>query len=94
MELEWLETGKGPMELPMESYDLSDTLPTTSLSEPLPRAMTRQTRPLAPWPFPNIPPAQFETLTPDDRVTLEALTQTFIETSQTRRGIKPRSRKT
>ena len=25
VELEWLETGKGPMELPMESYDLSDT---------------------------------------------------------------------
>jgi transcriptional regulator with XRE-family HTH domain len=93
VELEWLETGKGPMELPMESYDLSDTLPATGVSEPLPRGMTRRARPLAPWPYPNISPAQFDTLTADDRNTLEALTQTFIESAQARRGIKPRGRK-
>ncbi|WP_165596381.1 helix-turn-helix domain-containing protein [Achromobacter xylosoxidans] len=93
VELEWLETGKGPMELPMEGYDLSDTLPATGVSEPLPRAIARRGRPLAPWPFPNIAPAQFDTLTADDRLVLEALNQTFIETSQARRGIKPRGRK-
>ncbi|WP_263915135.1 helix-turn-helix domain-containing protein [Achromobacter sp. 79A6] len=94
VELEWLETGKGPMELPMEGYDLSDTLPpSTGVSESLPRPAARRPRPQAPWPFPNIAPAQFDTLTPDDRAMLEALTQTFIETVQARRGIKPRGRK-
>jgi hypothetical protein len=31
------------------------------------------------WPFPNIPPELFETLTADERRTLEALTQTYLE---------------
>jgi hypothetical protein len=31
------------------------------------------------WPFPNIPPELFETLTDDERRTLEALTQTYLE---------------
>ncbi|WYX27104.1 hypothetical protein WJ969_20295 [Achromobacter xylosoxidans] len=43
--------------------------------------------------LPNIAPAQFDTLTADDRLVLEALNQTFIEASQARRGIKPRGRK-
>ena len=31
------------------------------------------------WPFPNIPPALFDTLTDDERTTLEALTKTYLE---------------
>lgn len=93
VELEWLETGKGPMELPMDGYDLSDTLPSSGVSESLPRPATRRPRPQAPWPFPNIPPAHFDTLTPEDLALLEALNQTFIETVQARRGVKPRGRK-
>lgn len=31
------------------------------------------------WPFPGIPPELFETLTADERRTLEALTQTYLE---------------
>lgn len=78
----------------MEGYDLTDTLPPVSgVSESLPRPAGRRPRPQAPWPFPNIAPAQFDTLTPDDRAMLEALTQTFIEMAQARRGVKPRGRK-
>lgn len=87
VEVEWLETGKGPMELPMEGYDLSNTLLPPGIADPAARAGGR-TRPMAPWPFPNISPSQFETLTSDDRAMLEALTQTYIEMVQVRRGIK------
>ncbi len=80
------------MELPMEGYDLSDTLPAAGVAETMPR-MVRRPRPQAPWPFPNIAPSQFDGLTPDDRAMLEALTQTFIETAQARRTVKPRGRK-
>lgn len=93
VELEWLETGKGPMELPMESYDLSDTLPATGVSEPLPRAIARRGRPLAPWPYATISPAMLDTLTAEDRVALEAVTLAFIEAMTARRGVKPRCRK-
>jgi hypothetical protein len=31
------------------------------------------------WPFPNIPPELFATLSDDERRTLEALTQTYLE---------------
>lgn len=92
IEVEWLETGKGPMELPLEAYDLSNTLPVSGVSDAAPRPGGRL-RPLAPWPYPNISPSQFESLTPDERAMLEALTQTFIETTLLRRGVKPRGRK-
>lgn len=31
------------------------------------------------WPFPKIPPEVFDTLTEDERITLEALTQIYLE---------------
>lgn len=31
------------------------------------------------WPYPNIPPDLFESLTADELVLLEALTQTYLE---------------
>jgi hypothetical protein len=31
------------------------------------------------WPFPNIPPELFETLSDDERTALEALTRTYLE---------------
>jgi len=31
------------------------------------------------WPFPNIPPELFEALSDDERTTLEALTQTYLD---------------
>lgn len=31
------------------------------------------------WPYPNIPPELFETLTADERAALEALTRTYLE---------------
>lgn len=80
------------MELPLEAYDLSNTLPVSGVSDAAPRAGGRP-RPQAPWPYPNISPSQFESLTADERAMLEALTQTFIETTLLRRGIKPRGRK-
>lgn len=93
VEAEWLETGKGPMELPMGGYDLSDTLPATGVAESPPRPSGRP-RPMAPWPYPNISPAQFESLTADERIVLEAMTLAFIEKStQVRRSAKPRARK-
>ncbi|AVG42527.1 helix-turn-helix domain-containing protein [Achromobacter insolitus] len=93
VEAEWLETGKGPMELPVEGYDLSNTLPSPGLAEPQPRPSMRP-RPMAPWPFPNISPSQFESLTPEDRLVLESITQAFIEkTILVRRGAKTRGRK-
>jgi transcriptional regulator with XRE-family HTH domain len=93
VEVEWLETGKGPMELPVEGYDLSNTLPTPGVAEPVPRPGARP-RPLAPWPFPNISPSQFESLTADDRLVLESITLAYIEkTVQVRRGAKTRGRK-
>ncbi|AXA73407.1 helix-turn-helix transcriptional regulator [Achromobacter insolitus] len=93
VEAEWLETGKGPMELPVEGYDLSNTLPSPGVAEPQPRPGMRP-RPMAPWPFPNISPSQFESLTPEDRLVLESITQAFIEkTILVRRGAKTRGRK-
>lgn len=80
------------MELPMEGYDLSDTLPPAGVAESMPR-LPRRPRPQAPWPFPNIAPSQFDSLSVDDRAMLEALTLTFIETAQARRTVKPRGRK-
>lgn len=93
VEVEWLETGKGPMELPMEGYDLSDTLPAIGVAEAPPRPRGRA-RPMAPWPYSGIAPSQFELLTPDERTALEAITQTYIEqTLRIRRNAKPRGRK-
>ncbi|WP_333904210.1 helix-turn-helix transcriptional regulator [Achromobacter insolitus] len=93
VEAEWLETGKGPMELPVEGYDLSNTLPSPGVVEPQPRPGMRP-RPMAPWPFPNISPSQFESLTPEDRLVLESITQAFIEkTILVRRGAKTRGRR-
>ncbi|MGS1008686.1 helix-turn-helix domain-containing protein [Achromobacter anxifer] len=93
VEAEWLETGKGPMELPVDGYDLSNTLPTPGVAEPVPRPGGRP-RPMAPWPFPNISPSQFESLTADDRLILESITQAYIEkTILIRRGAKTRGRK-
>lgn len=92
IEPEWLETGKGPMELPMEGYDLSDTIPPVGVAETMPR-LAKRVRPQAPWPYPNIAPSQFDGLSPEDRAMLEALTQTFIEMAQARRTVKPRGRK-
>jgi transcriptional regulator with XRE-family HTH domain len=93
VEAEWLETGKGPMELPMDGYDLSDTLPVTGVAEGPPRASGRH-RPHAPWPFFNISPAQVESLTSDERIGLEAIAQTYIEqVLRIRRNAKPRGRK-
>jgi hypothetical protein len=49
---------------------------------------------MAPWPYPNISPAQFESLTADERIVLEAMSLAFIEKStQVRRNPKPRARK-
>ncbi|WP_417219140.1 hypothetical protein [Achromobacter spanius] len=31
------------------------------------------------WPFPNTPPKLFDALSDDERATLEALTQTYLE---------------
>lgn len=31
------------------------------------------------WPYPNIPPELFDTLTDDERTTLEALTKIYLE---------------
>jgi len=31
------------------------------------------------WPYPNIPPELFDTLTDDERAILEALTQTYLD---------------
>jgi transcriptional regulator with XRE-family HTH domain len=93
VEAEWLETGKGPMELPMGGYDLSDTLPATGVAESSPRPGGRP-RPQAPWPFANISPAQLDALTPDERIGLEAMAATYIEQAlRIRRGAKPRGRK-
>ena len=93
VEVEWLETGKGPLELPVEGYDLSNTLPAPGVAEPVPRPGGRP-RPMAPWPFPNISPSQFESLTADDRLILESITQAYIEkTILVRRGAKTRGRK-
>lgn len=89
VELEWLETGKGSMELPLDGYDLSNTLPPANVAEPSQRA-GRKPRPQAPWPFPNISPSHFDALTQDERNMLEALVQTYIETAQARRSLKPR----
>lgn len=94
VEAEWLETGKGPMELPMSGYDLSDTLPATGVAESTPRPGSRP-RPMAPWPFSTISPTQIDLLTPDERIGLEAMAQTYIEHAvRIRRGSKPRGRKT
>ena len=89
VELEWLETGKGSMELPLDGYDLSNTLPPANVAEPAQRA-GRKARLQAPWPFPNISPSHFDALTQDERNMLEALVQTYIETAQARRSLKPR----
>jgi transcriptional regulator with XRE-family HTH domain len=92
VEPEWLETGKGPMELPMEGYDLSDTLAPAGVAETMPRPPKRR-RPQAPWPYLSISPSQFDSLSADERAILEALTLAFIETAQARRTVKPRGRK-
>ncbi|KAG1369143.1 hypothetical protein G6F59_018738 [Rhizopus arrhizus] len=76
----------------MEGYDLSDTLPPAGGAETKPRLPKRR-RPHAPWPYPNIAPSLFDGLSPEDRVQLEALTLTFIETAHARRTVKPRGRK-
>lgn len=39
------------------------------------------------WPLPNIPPELFDTLTDDERRTLEALTQTYLAHVELRRAI-------
>ena len=93
VEVEWLETGKGPMEISMGRYDLSDTLPATGVAESAPRSGGRAL-PMAPWPFSNVSPAQVELLTPDERAGLEAMVQVYIEHAvRIHRSAKPRSRK-
>ena len=44
VELEWLETGKGSMELPLDGYDLSNTLPPANVAEPAQRAGRKRAR--------------------------------------------------
>lgn len=39
------------------------------------------------WPFPNIPPKLFETLSDDERRTLEALTQTYLAHVELHRSV-------
>jgi len=41
------------------------------------------------WPYPNIPPELFDTLTDDERTTLEALTKTYLEHVALRRPHPP-----
>jgi hypothetical protein len=41
------------------------------------------------WPFPNIPPELFETLSNDERVILEALTQAYLEQIELRQRRPP-----
>jgi len=41
------------------------------------------------WPFPNIPPELFEALSDDERRTLEALTQIYLEHIAHRRQRPP-----
>ncbi|HCW20070.1 MAG TPA: hypothetical protein DHL02_19420 [Achromobacter sp.] len=41
------------------------------------------------WPYPNIPPELFDTLTDDERTVLEALTQTYLDHVALRRQHPP-----
>ncbi|KOF54072.1 MULTISPECIES: helix-turn-helix domain-containing protein [unclassified Achromobacter] len=92
VEVEWLETGKGPMEPPLESYDLSNTLPPVIVADSANRT-SRRPRPQAPWPFPNISPSRFDALSPAERLLLEELNKTFLDTVQAQRTPRPRGRK-
>ncbi|WP_407849845.1 helix-turn-helix domain-containing protein [Bordetella petrii] len=64
IELDWLETGKGPMEK-REAYSLPGAPGPHVLTEPAAPAGPAGTP--APWPFPTVPPSLIQTLSTSDR---------------------------
>ncbi|OZI69858.1 hypothetical protein CAL24_22080 [Bordetella genomosp. 2] len=64
IELDWLETGKGPMEK-RDAYSLPGTSGPHVLTEPAGPAGPAGTQ--APWPFPTVPPSLIQALSASDR---------------------------
>ncbi|GAB3338666.1 helix-turn-helix transcriptional regulator [Bordetella tumulicola] len=76
VELDWLETGKGPMER-------RDHYPSTSASDayPLrePGNASGALSPPAAWPFPSVSPMQINALSASDRQELEKWLRLMVE---------------
>ena len=83
IEPEWLETGKGPMEA---SPDNVTSKLSYGIAEPTLHPGTKKTAQNAYWPYPNIAPKLYDTLTSADKLKLEALTQAFIQTCHAQYG--------
>ncbi|MBO1112272.1 helix-turn-helix domain-containing protein [Bordetella petrii] len=75
VELDWLDTGKGPMEK-RDAYSLPDTADTHTLMEP---GSAGGKAPPAPWPFPSVPPAQINALTASDRREVDKLLRMLVD---------------
>jgi len=76
IELDWLDTGKGPMEK-RDAYSLPDTADTHTLMEP--DSADGKSAPPAPWPFPSVPPAQINALTAGDRRDVDKLLRMVVD---------------
>jgi len=64
VELDWLETGKGPMEK-RDAYGASDAAGAHTLKEP--EGQPGKPAPPAAWPFPSVSPMQINALSASDR---------------------------
>ena len=64
VELDWLETGKGPMEK-RDAYSVPDTSGAYTLREP--DSASSKTPVPASWPFPSVPPMLINALSSSDR---------------------------
>jgi len=64
VELDWLETGKGPMEK-RDGYGMADASGAYTLKEP--DGPAGKAPPPASWPFPSVSPMQLNALSASDR---------------------------
>lgn len=78
VEPEWLETGRGPMELPGGSLEPQES---TSRPGPMDAATGGKAKGVAaaPWPFATVPPARYDSLNARDKRQLENLVRLFID---------------
>ncbi|MCD0504448.1 helix-turn-helix domain-containing protein [Bordetella petrii] len=76
VELDWLETGKGPMEKP-GAYLLSETPAPHTLMES--SGPAGKSGPATTWPFPSVPPMQINALATADRREIEKWLRMMVD---------------
>ncbi|WP_208617565.1 helix-turn-helix domain-containing protein [Bordetella genomosp. 6] len=84
--LDWLETGVGPMEL--DAYPSGQAARRPGLMEPDGERATAA-RPAPPWPFRAVAHSRYQALSARDKLLLEQLVRTFIDACHADYGRAP-----